>query len=108
VLAAFRGRSPIYAIATSKRLARELALSYGIWAEYQQGKGDGNTKESRRAYFTDAIRKLIDKKMIESKDRVAYLGGSFGETGGTTYLEISEAWKILEAKEKYILPDYTM
>lgn len=31
VLAAFRGRSPIYAIATSKRLARELALSYGIW-----------------------------------------------------------------------------
>lgn len=107
VLAAFRGKSPVYAITTTERLARELALSYGVWAEHLQGKGDGNTKESRRAYFTEAIRQLIDKKLIEPKDRVAYLGGSFGETGGTTYLEISEAWRILEAKEKYNLPDYT-
>ncbi len=107
VLAAFRGTSPIHAIATSKRLARELALSYGIWAEYQQGKGDGNTKESRRAYFTEALAKLIKKKMIKPNDRVAYLGGSFGEVGGTTYLEIVDAWRILEAKEKYNLPDYT-
>src|SRR5690554_6105483 len=58
VLAAFRGRSSVYAIATTKRLARELALSYGIWAEFQEGKGDGNTKESRRAYFTEAIRQI--------------------------------------------------
>lgn len=108
VLAAFRGRSPIFAITTTKRLARELALSYGIMAEYLQGKGDGNTKESRRAYFVEAINRLIEKKLIEPQDRVAYLGGSFGETGGTTYLEIAEAWKILEAKEKYNLPDYTM
>ncbi len=107
VLAAFRGKSPIYAITTTERLARELALSYGIWAEHQTGKGDGNTKESRRAYFIEAIRKLIDKKFIRSKDRVAYLGGSLGETGGTTYLEICEAQRILEAKEKYNLPDYT-
>lgn len=108
VMAAFRGRSPIYAICTSKRLARELALSYGIWAEFQEGKGDGNTKESRRAYFTEAIRRLIDRKLIKRQDRVAYLGGSFGETGGTTYLEIVDAWRVLEAKERYNLPDYTM
>jgi pyruvate kinase len=108
VLAAFKGKSPIFAITTTKRLVRELALSYGIWAEYQQGKGDGTTKESRRAYFLEAIRQLIGKNMIEPQDRVAYLGGSFGETGGTTYLEIAEAWRILEAKEKYNLPDYTM
>ncbi len=107
VLAAFRGRSPIYAITTTKRLARELALSYGIWAEFQEGKGDGNTKESRRAYFTEAIRRLIDSKLIKRQDRVAYLGGSFGETGGTTYLEVVDAWRVLEAKERYNLPDYT-
>lgn len=77
-------------------------------AEYQQGRGDGNTKESRRAYFTEAIRKLIEKNMIAPSDRVAYLGGSFGEVGGTTYLEIAEVWRILEAKEKYNLPDYTL
>lgn len=108
VLAAFRGKSPIYAIATTKRLARELALSYGIWAEFQEGKGDGNTKESRRAYFTEALRRLIENKMIEPKDRVAYLGGSFGEIGGTTYLEVIDTWRILEAKDKYNLPDYTV
>jgi pyruvate kinase len=107
VLAAFRGKSPIYAITTTERLARELALSYGVLAEHQHGKGDGNTKESRRAYFVEAIKKLLERGLIEPKDRVAYLGGSFGEVGGTTYLEISEVWRILEAKEKYNLPDYT-
>ncbi|MBF6627719.1 MAG: pyruvate kinase [Proteiniphilum sp.] len=107
VLAAFRGKSPIYAITTTERLARELALSYGVLAEHQHGKGDGNTKESRRAYFVEAIKTLLKRGLIEPRDRVAYLGGSFGEVGGTTYLEISEVWRILEAKEKYNLPDYT-
>lgn len=108
VLAAFRGSKPVFAMATSERLARELALSYGIWAEHQPGEGIENTKESRRAYFEDAIGKLIDYKMISKKDRIAYLGGSFGETGGTTYLDINEAGKILKARDKYNLPDYTM
>ncbi|HKM44234.1 MAG TPA: pyruvate kinase [Dysgonamonadaceae bacterium] len=108
VLAAFRGSKPVFAMATSERLARELALSYGVWAEHQPGEGIENTKESRRAYFEDAIKKLIEYKMIKKEDRVAYLGGSFGETGGTTYLDINEAGKILEAREKYNLPDYTL
>ncbi|MGV8962195.1 MAG: pyruvate kinase [Candidatus Saccharimonadaceae bacterium] len=108
VLAAFRGSRPVFAMATSERLARELALSYGVWAEHQPGEGIENTKESRRAYFEDAIRKLIKYKMINREDRVAYLGGSFGETGGTTYLDITEAGKVLDAREKYNLPDYTL
>lgn len=108
VLAAFRGSKPVFAMATSERLARELALSYGVWAEHQPGEGIENTKESRRAYFEDAIRKLIEYKMIKREDRVAYLGGSFGETGGTTYLDINEAGKVLDAREKYNLPDYTL
>ena len=108
VLAAFRGTSPVIAMATTERLARELALSYGVSAEHQPGRGIENTKESRRAYYIKAIQKLIENKIIAPEDRVAYLGGSFGETGGTTYLDICEAWKILEAKEKYNLPDFTM
>ena len=108
VLAAFRGRKPVFAMTTSGRLARELALSYGVWAEYMPGKGIENTKESRRAYYTAAIRRMLDANMIQDNDRIAYLGGSFGETGGTTYLDISEVGKIIEAKDKYNLPDYTM
>ena len=108
VLAAYRGAIPVFAITTTERLARELSLSYGVIAEYIPGRGIENTKESRRAYFLYAINSLIKKGLIEPKDRVAYLGGSFGETGGTTYLDISEAWKIIEAKDKYNLPDYTL
>ncbi len=108
VLAAFRGSQPVFAMATSERLARELSLSYGVWAEYQPGKGIENTKESRRAYYEDAIKKLVKYNMINTEDRVAYIGGSFGETGGTTYLDINEASKVLEAKDKYNLPDYTL
>ena len=108
VLAAFRGSQPVFAMATSERLARELSLSYGVWAEYQPGEGIENTKESRRAYYEDAIKKLVKYNMINTEDRVAYIGGSFGETGGTTYLDINEASKVLEAKDKYNLPDYTL
>ncbi|MEO9258336.1 MAG: hypothetical protein ABI207_08140, partial [Crocinitomicaceae bacterium] len=72
------------------------------------GEGIENTKESRRAYYVDALRKLIEYKMINEEDRVAYIGGSFGETGGTTYLDINEAKNVLEAKDKYNLPDYTL
>ena len=108
VLAAFRGSKPVFAMATSERLARELSLSYGVWAEYQPGEGIENTKESRRAYYEDAIRKLIEYKMINIEDRVAYIGGSLGETGGTTYLDINTAKEVLEAKDKYNLPDYTL
>lgn len=107
VLAAFRGRSPIYAVTTTERLARELALSYGVWAEYQQGRGVDNTKESRQSYYIHAIKTLIGSKLIDIDDRVAYLGGSFGELGGTTYLDICEARKVLEAQDKYNLPDFT-
>lgn len=108
VLAAFRAKCPVFAIATTERLARELALSYGVWAEHQPGRGLENTKESRRAYFVNAIKKLMNSNMIESDDRIAYIGGSFGETGGTTYLDINQVHKILEAKDKYNLPDYTL
>ncbi|HBG41529.1 pyruvate kinase [Limibacterium fermenti] len=108
VLAAFRGRRPVFAIATTERLARELALSYGVTAEHQPGRGIDNTKESRRAYYIYAIKKLMDEGLLLPEDRVAYLGGSFGETGGTTYLDICEVEKILEAKDKYNLPDFTL
>jgi pyruvate kinase len=75
--------------------------------EKLDNNGMENTKESRRAYYMAAIRKMLDQKMLDMKDRVAYLGGSLGETGGTTYLDINEVWKVLEANEKYNLPDYT-
>lgn len=94
-LAAFRGKSPVMAICYRERTTRELALSYGVWAEYQQE--ENNTKE----YFLHALEKLIKTRMISSNDLVAYLSGSFGEGGGTSFLEINNAGKIMDNKDQY-------
>ena len=37
---------------------------------------------------------------------VAYLSGSFGEGGGTTFLEINNVGKVLDAGSKYSLPTF--
>lgn len=89
-LAAFRGKAPVFAICYKERTARELSLSYGVWAEYQP-EGD-NPKQ----YFLDALHKLIKKQMLDQNDMVAYLSGSFGEGGGTSFLEINNVGRILD------------
>jgi pyruvate kinase len=37
---------------------------------------------------------------------VAYLTGSFGEGGGTTFLEINEVNKVISAGDNYQLPSF--
>lgn len=100
-LAAFRGRSPVFAICYKERTTRELALSYGVWAEYQP---EGNDSKE---YFLDALNKLIQKQMISRNDMVAYLSGSFGEGGGSTFLEINNAGKILDRTRQFKPPLFT-
>ena len=94
-LAAFRGKSPVMAICYKEQTTRELSLSYGVWAEYQAE--ENNTKE----YFLHALDKLIKKGMISRNDMVAYLSGSFGEGGGTSFLEINNAGKIAESRQNF-------
>jgi pyruvate kinase len=97
-LAAFRGTATVFAICYRKETMRMLSLSYGIWAVYQEWK------QSRRGYYYDALNQLIKSKMITKKDKVAYLSGSFGGGGGTTFLEINDVEKVLNESDKYQLP----
>ncbi|MDR1682766.1 MAG: pyruvate kinase [Candidatus Symbiothrix sp.] len=97
-LAAFRGKVPVFAICYHERTTRELALSYGVWAEYQAENNDP------KQYFLDALNKLLSKKMIQPEDLVAYLSGSFGEGGGTSFLEINRVEKILDGAGKFQPP----
>lgn len=94
-LAAFRGKSPVFAICYRERTTRELSLSYGVWAEYQAETNDP------KAYFLDALNKLIKKQMVSRNDTVAYLSGSFGEGGGTSFLEINNVEKIVDGMERF-------
>lgn len=97
-LAAFRGTSTVFAICYNHRVMRMLALSYGVWAVYQP------FNDSRRGYLNEALQELINNQKLTPKDMVAYLSGSFGEGGGTTFLEINKVEKVLQSGEDYLLP----
>ncbi len=99
-LAAYRGAIPVLAICYHERSTRVLALSYGVFPIYQEGKG--NTQQ----YFIEALQDLLAKGWIEREDSVCYLSGSFGEGFGTTFLEVNQVKKIFESRDKYILPNF--
>ena len=99
-LAAFRGTSTVFAICYRERVMRMLSLSYGVWAVHQPWN------DSRRGYFYDALNQLIKSGRITRDNMVAYLSGSFGEGGGTTFLEINNVGKVLDANSNYTLPTF--
>ena len=100
-LAAFRGTSPVYAICYREEVTRMLSLSYGVWAVYQPWE------DSRRKYFYDALTELMNSGHITRNDMYAYLSGSFGEGGGTSFLEINNVGKVLDHRENYQLPTFS-
>ena len=99
-LAAYRGPNPVLAICYHERSTRELALSYGVYPIFKEGIG--NTQQ----YFIESLQELIAKGWIEREDSVCYLSGSFGEGFGTTFLEVNQVNKILESRNKYLLPNF--
>jgi pyruvate kinase len=99
-LAAYRGTVPVLAICYHEKSTRDLALSYGVVPIYQEGTG--NTQR----YFIEALQHLLEWGWIETDSLVCYLSGSFGEGFGTTFLEINNVNKILESREKYLLPNF--
>ncbi|WP_130829282.1 pyruvate kinase [Prevotella rectalis] len=97
-LAAFRGPNPVLAICYNEKLQRWLNLSYGIIPIYQQ------QHLSSHYMFVAALRMLRQKGYIGLEDKIAYLSGSFGEGGGTTFLEINKVSAVFGKKYKFHLP----
>lgn len=98
-LAAFRGPNPVLAICYYDKLQRWLNLSYGITPVYQKGH------VSNKFLFTAALRMLRQKGYVTNEDKIAYLSGSFGEGGGTTFLEINKVEDALKDTYQFHLPD---
>ncbi len=82
-LSAYRGTSPVYALCYSKRVMRELALSYGVEAEYRK------LLASRDEYVKQSMYSLMEKNYFTSEDLVIIIGGSFGPSKGVSFMEIS-------------------
>lgn len=92
-LSAFRGKVPVYAMCYNATVMRQLALSFGILANYM------DITESRDSFLSDAISTLVENKKITEDDMVLVVGGSFGPGNGASFMEISEV-KNLMVKHK--------
>ena len=93
-LAAFRGPNPVLAICYNEKLQRLLNLSYGVTPVYQK------EQISQPDLVKAAVRMLRQKGYITDTDKVAYLSGSLGEGGGTTFLEINTVSDVFSKYER--------
>ncbi len=95
-IAAFRSPVPVYAMCYEARVARELALSYGVFPEIVE-EGHNKSEILRRT-----IEKLVAEGELQGSDLVGYVGGSFGVGGGTSFLEIVTVENLLKKIDYYI------
>ena len=98
-LAAFRGPTPILAICYKEKLQRWLNLSYGVYPVFQK------EHLSSELLFVAAVRMLRQKGYIDLDDQIAYLSGSFGTGGGTTFIEINRVREVFERSYRFHLPE---
>ena len=98
-LAAFRGPNPVLAICYKEKLQRWLNLSYGVIPVYQK------EHISSQNLFLAAVRMLRQKEYLDLDDQIAYLSGSFGEGGGTTFLEINKVREVFDRSYRFHLPE---
>jgi pyruvate kinase len=87
-LSAYRGINPIFAQVYDRRVARQLALSYGVYADYIENGVDSEEALSR------SICRLINERSFSDDDLIIVLAGSFGANHGASYIEIATAGKL--------------
>ena len=84
-LAAYRGPNVIYAQVYDRCVARQLSLSYGVYAEYIPM--DLTVNQPLKL----SVCRLITEDRFKDSDLIVILAGSFGPKQGASYIEISSA-----------------
>jgi pyruvate kinase len=82
-MAAYRGKNPIFAQCYSKRVLRELMLSYGIVPHYMEH----DLKTHKFLSFT--LSHLVKHGNFNEEDLIIVLAGHFGVESGPSYIDIS-------------------
>jgi len=88
-IAGFRGRKPIFAQCYDKRVVRELALSFGIFANYMEA----NTPNG---FIKHSLIQLYEEKLLEDSESIVVLGGNYGISHGASFIEISTVENLLK------------
>ncbi len=92
-MAGYRGRKPIFAFCYNKRTVRELALSFGVFAEVME--------ETRNSYefVSRVLAKLLEENRIKEEDLVVVIAGNYGSNFGASFIEISPVEILLNRHE---------
>lgn len=81
-MSAFRGINLILAQCYQKRTMRELALSYGVYTEYQ------DKNESVDSFIHTALGKLVKTHDLLDSDIIVVLAGNFSGGSGFSFIEV--------------------
>ena len=90
-VAGFRGKKIVRALCYTKRVVRELSLSYGIDAQYLQ-------IQKEEDFVSVGLNQMLEEKIVTPEDRIVVLGGNFGTLEGATFIEVGTVEKLLGAK----------
>ncbi|MDK9708269.1 MAG: pyruvate kinase [Desulforhopalus sp.] len=91
-LVAYRGENPIFAQCYSKRVMRELALSYGVYASFMPAE------VTSHEFLHTALTRLLADKLVNEDSLLTVLAGNFGAAFGASYVEISTVRNLLQRK----------
>jgi pyruvate kinase len=81
-MAAYRGYNLILAQCYLKSTMRELALSYGIYASYQE------RKKSIDDFLKIALQNLTREDLVKNDDVIVVLAGNFSGGSGFSFIEV--------------------
>lgn len=81
-MAAYRGYNLVLAQCYLKSTMRALALSYGVYASYQE------RKNSIDDFIKIALADLVTRKILDAKDVVVVLAGNFSGGSGFSFIEV--------------------
>jgi pyruvate kinase len=81
-MAAYRGINLILAQCYLRRTMRELALSYGVYAGYQENR------KSVDDFIQIALKKLLKTHNLKGDDIVVVLAGNFAAGSGFSFIEV--------------------
>jgi pyruvate kinase len=96
-LASFRGTNIIYAQCYTPQVMRELALSYGIYADCIP------PRKTTDGFVHKVLPSLIRKKWIGPHDLIIIVAGSFGYCHGASFMEITTAENMLKGPLRCIV-----
>ena len=91
-MAGFRGRKPVFAHCYDWQVVRQLALSFGVFAEYIE-----KTKDSRD-FVRQSLMNHLKSGALKKEDLVVVIAGNFGDSFGASFIEISPV-KLLLTEE---------